>query len=248
MDDLEVFVGYDPRRLLAYNVTVRSIARHAPTVPVRAIGLRTLREAGLYRRPTEQHGDILLDTLSGAPMSTEFAVARFFVPLMTRARWALFVDGDVMLRADVRGMLDLADDSFAVQVVKHDHQPRETVKMDGQRQLPYEMKNWSSVILWNMSHAANRIRLGVAEMNTEPGLWLHQFGWLKPHELGDLSADWNWLEGISDPAIEPKLVHYTRGTPDLPGYGDSAYADEWFRLLTIQEHVAFEKQRAACLA
>ena len=55
----------------------------------------------------------------------------------------LFLDDPAKLFA-------LADDQFAVMVVKHDHQPTETTKMDGQLQTVYARKNWSSVILWNL--------------------------------------------------------------------------------------------------
>lgn len=251
--DVEIFVGFDPREVLAYHVAVRSIARFSPMRPVRAISMEPLRQLGFYRRPTERHGNIMIDTVSGAPMSTEFANARFFVPVMSRARWALFIDCDVMLRAPVEQLLAHADERYAVQVVKHDHQPTETVKMDGQRQLAYPRKNWSSCVLWNLRHAGNQCyRLSLEDLNTKPGLWLHQFSWLKDAEIGELPLEWNWLEGVGgtsgDPAVDPKMVHYTRGTPDLPGYGDSAYADEWFRLLTVEEHMEFERRRLAAAA
>ena len=227
MTDCEVFIGWDARERSAWEVCARSIMRHAAVPPaIRPIGIATLH--GTYLRPFERRrgmagGSVLWDTISDAPMSTEFSLARFFVPLVARARWALFCDGDFMFRADVHELIALADPRYAVQVVKHEHHPAERTKMDGQPQTDYPRKNWSSLVLWNLGHAAAR-RLWKAEANMQPGLWLHRFGWLKDHEIGELPAEWNWLEGSSDPAVEPKAVHYTRGTPDML---DEPLAFEW---------------------
>ena len=49
--------------------------------------------------------------------------------------------------------------------------------------------------------------------------------WLPDELIGALPADWNWLER------EPKAVHYTRGTPNMPGYEESAFAPRWWREL-----------------
>ena len=243
MSDVEVFIGFDPRERMAWNVCARSLLAHSSyPPPVQPIARVPLQGLALYTRPTGQaHG--LWDEISKAPMATEFALARFFVPFVSHARWALYVDGDFLFRADVGELFRLADPRFAVQVVKHEHAPEETVKMDGQAQSAYPRKNWSSAILWNLRHIGNGPRYSIRDANAKPGLWLHSFGWLKDEEIGDLPLHWNWLEGSSTREIEPKAVHYTRGTPDLPGYGDSAYADEWFRYLTAAEHLAYEGER-----
>ena len=220
-----MFVGFDERERTAWEVCARSIIRHAALPPtISPIGMGTLN--GRYRRPTEQRDGILFDAVSNAPMSTEFALARFFVPTVARAHWALFVDTDFMFRADVAELFALADMRYAVQVVKHEHHPREHVKMDGQPQSDYAMKNWSSCVLWNMVHAANR-RLWQDDLDHRPGLWFHQFGWLRDDEIGELPGEWNFLEGVSDPTIEPKAVHFTNGCPDMPGYENSLHAYEW---------------------
>ena len=39
---------------------------------------------------------------------------------------------------------------------QHDYQPKESTKMDGQRQTVYPRKNWSSMMLVNCSHPANK--------------------------------------------------------------------------------------------
>ena len=100
--------------------------------------------------------------------------------------------------------------------------------MDGQLQLQYPRKNWSSLMLWNCRHRAHA---PVADIvNTWTGRRLHGFEWLDDTLIGALPAAWNWLEGHSAPQVDPKAVHFTRGTPDLPGYENVPHADEWRRV------------------
>ena len=233
MLDCEVFIGWDTRQRLAWQVCARSILAHAKLPPpIRPIGLKTLGD--WYRRPTDVRDGVLFDTVSGAPMSTEFALARFFVPFAARTHWALFVDGDFLFRADVAELLEQADQRYAVQVVMHSHQPHERVKMDAQPQSAYARKNWSSCVLWNLRHAGNGPRFGVTEANTKPGLWLHQFAWLQDHEIGALPPGWNWIDGWSAPDAEPKAVHFTAGVPPLVG-DTGPYSAEWRQHLTAGE-------------
>jgi hypothetical protein len=114
--------------------------------------------------------------------------------------------------------------------VKHDHQPQSGMKMDGQIQTSYARKNWSSVCAFNCDHPANKA-LTFNLVNSVPGRDLHRFCWLKDGEIGELPAEWNWLVGHSDPAVDPALVHFTDGIPTMPGYEDCAFADEWRREL-----------------
>lgn len=230
MGYLSVHVGHDPRFTLAYQVAVKSLQLHAserlPVYPLTRFHLEALG----YTRPTEVRDGLLYDVISEHPMATEFAITRFFVPwLEDFYGWSLFIDSDMLFRADVMRLFELRDPRKAVQVVKHDYDPPEGEKMDGQVQSRYARKNWSSVMLFNNAHPANRcLRPDGRILNTWPGRDLHAFRWLTDDLIGDLPVEWNFLEGHHDPdEINPALVHYTRGTPDIPGYEAAPFAQEW---------------------
>ncbi len=211
-------MGFDPREQDAYRVCERSIRKHSSiSVEVKPL---ILDQLGIYKRPTTRNGDRLYDEISAAPMSTEFALTRFLVPFLEDYKgWSLFCDCDFLWRADVAELFSLADQKYAVQVVKHNHRPLENEKMDGQLQTIYPRKNWSSLVLWNNEHLSNAGQLD--RVNRWPGLHLHQFRWLRDEEIGDIPAEWNWLEH------SPKAVHFTRGVPSMLGYENVAFSDEW---------------------
>ena len=228
--ELSVYVGFDARERKGWEVTVRSLQARTGDYPVsiHAISRPLLEESGLYTRPTEMRDGRRFDVVSGEYCSTDFSLARFWVrELAGRVGWALFCDCDFLWRADVRELLNFADPRKAMMVVPHDHRPGEDGKMDGQVQTRYPRKNWSSLMLWNLGHAAH-LRLTRQDLNTRPKHWLHGLSWLKDEEIGFLPEAWNWLEGWSSIDIEPRAVHFTRGTPDMPGYEHSAYAREWW--------------------
>ncbi|AZV23763.1 hypothetical protein EJ079_21730 [Mesorhizobium sp. M7A.F.Ce.TU.012.03.2.1] len=229
---MSIWIGWDPREADAYAVARHSIRSHAiAPIPVRGVVLTDLRTGQHYTRPTLRHGGRLIDVLSrrddyDGAMATEFACSRFLVPKLAKSGWALFMDCDVLVRRDLLALFNQADPSKAVMVVKHDHRPAGTVKMDGQAQTLYARKNWSSVILWNVDHPANA-GLTMDLVNSVPGRDLHRFCWLDDSLIGELDPQWNFLVGHSDPAIDPAIVHFTDGVPSMSGYEDCAYADEW---------------------
>jgi hypothetical protein len=226
----EIFVGFDSRENAAYEVCVKSMRKHCTTVPkVTPLVEAHLRGLGLYTRRHERREGRLWDVISDAPMSTEFAITRFLAPALSAAPWAVFCDCDFLWRADIHDLLALADPQYAVQVVQHEYAPREGIKMDGQLQLNYRRKNWSSLVLWNCGHPAHQPLMGW--INTRPGRNLHAFEWLEDSLIGSLPAAWNWLEGHSDASIDPKAVHFTRGTPEMEGYRDIPHAQEWLHVL-----------------
>lgn len=226
---MSYFLGYDTKESEAFSVALHSIRQHAPRRPVTALHLPTLRDKCLYTRPTSMRDGRLWDDISGAYMSTEHANSRFLVPFLAKdhpSKWSLFTDCDIILRRPITDIFEQARNDFAVMVVKHDYQPSRLLKMDGQVQQLYARKNWSSVMLWNVDHPANQ-RLTLEMVNTLPGRDLHRFCWLEDHEIGELTPDWNWLVGHSDPTIAPAIVHYTEGLPSMPGHEDCAFADDW---------------------
>jgi len=223
-----VWIGFDPREADAFAVAKASLTRRlTQPIPVRGLVLDHLKAQGLYTRPTSRKDGRLWDEISEAPMATEFACSRFLVPFLNDYQGlALFMDCDMLVRSNVVRLFDRFDKSKAVMVVKHNHQPPEGTKMDGQVQTRYARKNWSSVMLFNCAHPSNKA-LTPELVNSVPGRDLHAFCWLKDDEIGSLDASWNFLVGHSDPEIVPDIVHFTDGIPTMPGYENSAYADEW---------------------
>lgn len=213
-----IFIGWDSREDIAYRVCKDSLVRHSSR-PLEIVALRQkdLRQRELYWRPK--------DPLA----STEFTYTRFLTPHLAGFQgWALFVDCDFLFTADIAELFSLTDERYAVMCVKHDHRPMETTKMDGVIQTVYPRKNWSSLVLWNCGHPANRI-LTPEVVNRETGAFLHRFQWLSSDQIGDVPVEWNWLEGwYSQPEKgTPKGIHFTRGGPWFENWQHVAYADLW---------------------
>lgn len=236
MTKQSIWIGYDSRETTGFAVAKHSIERHlSEPIEVYGLVLPELQAAGLYRRPTKAKVNSegrrqLVDELSARPdydgsMSTEFAISRFLTPHLARTGWALFMDSDVLARRDLAGLFAAADETKAVMCVQHDYNPSGAVKMDGQVQSRYARKNWSSVVIFNCDHPANA-RLTVDMVNTLPGRDLHAFCWLEDELIGALDVGFNYLVGHSSGG-DPSLVHFTSGLPDMPGYENQEYADEW---------------------
>jgi lipopolysaccharide biosynthesis glycosyltransferase len=219
-----VYIGWDPDEQDAVRVATASLRRHATApVDIRWISRHHLAHQ-LYTRATSVRDGRAWDDISQAPMSTAHAIARFFIPQIDDCPWVLFVDGDVLFRADIQQLFALADHQFAVMAVPHHYEPAAAVKKGVHVQTAYPRKNWSSVLLWNLSHPSHQ-RLTLDLLNLLPGRDLHRFCWLPDHEIGFLPEAWNWLSGHSNPDIDPALVHFTEG---LPGIGPpQTYDAEW---------------------
>jgi len=252
-----IYIGYDPREQRAVEVLIDSIERHSSR-PLNVVTLNqvALRRVGLYRRAphidstcwaTNRSAD-MLDAFDGRPLSTEFSFTRFLVPFLNQLEgFALFMDCDMYFRSDPCRVFDEYADlnGPAIHCVKHryDDGGNLKTKLYGCPQTFYRRKNWSSVVLWNCAHPAHQ-NVTVDDVNTKQGTWLHNFSWLSDDQIGGLPEEWNWLDGHSDPSIEPTNVHFTSGGPwfsKAAGLGfdcwkplrkgkDEHYAREWLDL------------------
>jgi lipopolysaccharide biosynthesis glycosyltransferase len=159
--------------------------------------------------------------------SSDFSFSRFLVPwLCNYAGWAVFMDCDMLMRGDIAKLWALRHPRYAVQVVKHQYQPKDSTKFLGAVQTSYDKKNWSSVMLFNCSACK---ALTPEFVNTATGLELHQFKWLASDEMiGELPSIWNHLVGEYEKTSGAALVHYTVGGPYFTEYRDCDFGDEWF--------------------
>lgn len=227
---LPVYIGYDPREHDAYEVCRASILRRA-SKPVHIVKLdrQAICHAGFHSRMFQRlENGQRIDVKDGKPFSTDFSFTRFLVPALSLYQgWALFCDGDFLFTADIAGLFGLADERYAAMCVKHSHIPSEAVKMDGMAQTKYFRKNWSSLVLYNCGHPANRA-VTRSCVNKMTGQWLHAFSWLRDELIGELPAKWNHLVGVDEaPLSLPAGLHFTLGVPSMPGYENAPYAELW---------------------
>ncbi len=225
---MKCFIGWDSKDVAAYDVLVDSIKSNTKEqVQIIPVKDHELRWRKLYWRPYSVDADgQMWDKRDGKPFSTAFSFTRFCVPMMNNFadEWVVFMDADMMFRADIAELFDWASKSKAVNVVQHQHAPKEDTKMGGLLQTLYERKNWSSLMVMNTARCKGLDRYTV---NNMPGAYLHGMKWVQDEEIGSLPEGWNWLEGWSSPDIKPMNVHFTRGTPDMPGCENVDYASEW---------------------
>jgi hypothetical protein len=213
---IRIFIGYDPREAVAFNVLAHSIqTRASEPVTIAPLMLSQLGKLMWRARHDLQ--------------STDFSFSRFLVPhLCDYQGWALFMDCDMLVRDDIARLWALRDDSYAVMCVKHDHVPNESTKFLGQAQTRYEKKNWSSVMLFNTAKCR---ALTADYVNTASGLDLHRFHWLGNDDLiGEIPHRWNHLVDYDPPAPAAEIsnLHFTTGGPYFPQYAKCGYADLWF--------------------
>ena len=221
MKPIPVFVGYDPREAVAYHVCVNSIIRHA-SQPVCIVPLAL----NLFNDYKETHTD----------GSNQFIYSRFLVPhLMDYTGWAIFIDGDMIVRGDIAELWNLQNSYRDVMVVKHDYKTRMPVKYLGARNEDYPRKNWSSVILWNCNSFPNR-QLTPEFIQQASGSFLHRFSWLDDARIGELPIEWNWLPDEFGPNPTAKLLHYTLGAPCFDEFADTPQAEEWHQERVLTEH------------
>jgi lipopolysaccharide biosynthesis glycosyltransferase len=209
-----VFIGFDSKEVVATHVLAQSILEKS-SIPVEFVPIVLSQLGGVFTRERN------------ALQTTEFSFSRFLVPALSDFQgWSLFMDCDMLMRADIAELWALRDDRYAAMCVKHDYQPKVETKFLGQVQTKYEKKNWSSVILFNNAKCT---ALTTDYVNTATGLQLHQFKWLENDDLiGELPASWNWLVNEYDHDPDAKNVHFTDGGPYFDEYKNDDYADEWF--------------------
>lgn len=207
---LPIYIGYDPRESIAVDVLADSIRRHASI----AVDIRPLvtDEIPIFTRPRDPK------------QSTDFAFSRFLVPyLVGYEGYAVFMDCDMLMRADIAELMAEVNPDAAVSVCQHDYVPKTAVKFGGAVQTPYPRKNWSSLMVFNAPKCRT---LTPYYVNRASAADLHQLAWAKDH-IGALSLDWNWLVGEYEDNPDARCWHWTLLGPWWVHGDNVPHADEW---------------------
>lgn len=222
---MRVFIGSDPRETPAVEVAVNTL-RSVSGIEAELLDAERLRSAGLLSRAVDHRGGRDYDLISNESTSTRFKISRFLTPILCQSGWALFTDCDVVFLRDPLEMLKEIKPGHAAYVVKHAYVSKATTKMVDQDQTQYPCKNWSSVVLFDASHRANR-RLSLHDINTRPARDLHSFYWLADAEIGSLDPAWNWLVNETPKPENLAIAHFTNGGPWLSGWQAKDNDDLW---------------------
>ena len=211
---VKIYIGFDQREAVAYHTFVQSLIENA-SIPLDITPLAVRNLKGYE----EKHED----------KSNDFVYSRFLTPFLNDFKgWAIFADGDMICQVDIKELLDLRDDSKALQVVKHDYKTKAYQKYLGNINQDYPRKNWSSVILWNCAHPKHKI-LTPDFIANQPGKYLHRFSWLEDNEIGELPKEWNWLATEYPNNEQANIIHYTLGTPCFKDYRNTEMSDIWLK-------------------
>ena len=122
--------------------------------------------------------------------------------------------------------MKLQNNSKAVMCVKHEYKPKSKIKMGNKKQINYDKKNWSSLMLINCEHPDVK-NLDLSMVNEESGEYLHQFEWLNEEDIGSIPHSWNWLVNwyrTDKGDGHPDALHFTEGGPWIV---DSEYKQTW---------------------
>ena len=181
---MRIFIGFDERQPLAYHVCRASIERHAGA-PVRIEPLR------LKWLPIRRRG------------LTDFTFSRYLCPYLCAFEGtSLFMDADIIVRADVHALEALAPAGAAVSLVKN--------------RLRLE---WTSVMLFRNDLCRALTPEAIESGHPEKLEWAGT--------IGELPADWNHCVGYDAPNPAAKLIHFTQGIPCWPETGDCEHAETW---------------------
>src|SRR5258706_5058566 len=144
IDPIRLFIGFDAREAIAYHVCCQSIL----TKCSRPISITPLALNLFADDYSETHTD----------GSNAFIYSRFLIPWLCEWKgYAIFLDGDTIVREDIAELWRRRRPDKAVAVVQHDYRTKHPVKYLGVKNEDYPRKNWSSVMLWNCGYYPNRL-------------------------------------------------------------------------------------------
>lgn len=216
-EPIRIFIGYDQREAIAYHVCCQSIIEGSSLpVEIHPLALNTMD--AFYR---ERHVD----------GSNAFIYSRFLVPYLCGwTGFAIFLDGDMLLRGDIADLWALRRADKGVHVVKHDYKTKYPMKYQYNKNEDYPCKNWSSVMLWNCGYFPHR-KLTPDFVAQAKGSYLHRFEWLGDDQIEPLPGKWNHLVSEYSERQDAELLHFTIGAPCFSGYENQEGGSEWYDTL-----------------
>ncbi len=151
-----------------------------------------------------------------ANQSTEFTYSRFLIPYLENYEgFSIFIDDDYIWRYSPLSLFYFLDPDDAVACVQYDFKEHDETKFNGEKNVSYPKKLWSSMMIFNNGH--NDCKTLTPELvNRASGEFLHQFNWTD--QISKIPHDKIATEGFDRTMLKSHhAVHYTRGGPWIKG-------------------------------
>ena len=148
-----------------------------------------------------------------ANQSTEFTYSRFLIPYLENYEgFSIFLDDDILFTESILPMFYFLDLDDAVACIKYDFDKYVDTKFNGEKNVSYPKKLWSSLMIFNNAHEDCK-KLTPEIVNTESGKYLHQFEWTD--KISEIPDWYVFTEGhdTEETNWRPSAYHYTRGGP-----------------------------------
>ena len=151
-----------------------------------------------------------------ANQSTEFTYSRFLIPYLENYEgFSFFIDDDYLWQWNPLSLFYFLDPKNALACVQYDFNTHDDTKFNGEKNVSYPKKLWSSMMIFNNGHEDCR-KLTPEVVNTESGKYLHQFEWTDM--ISKIPHDKIATEGYETEVKQSHhAVHYTRGGPWIKG-------------------------------
>lgn len=198
-----VYIGYDSTHkgledLCQFAIEERCLSEN---LPVPKINILNHRDIEVYDRPYSQQ-------------STEFTYSRFLVPYLENYEgYSIFIDNDILLtEGQIYTFFMHLNLDDAVACVKYPSFDAVGTKFKQQKNVSYDKKLWSSLMVFNNSHPDCK-KLSPHVVNTETGKYLHQFEWTD--KISNIPDAYILTSGYDTEHEKPGhlAVHYTNGGP-----------------------------------
>ena len=151
-----------------------------------------------------------------ANQSTEFTYSRFLIPYLENYEgFSFFIDDDYIWKHSPMSLFYFLDPDNALACVQYDFTHHDETKMDGEKNVSYPRKLWSSMMIFNNGHEDCK-RLTPEMVNNASGQYLHQFQWT--NQISKIPHGKIATEGYDKKLLETHhAVHFTRGGPWIKG-------------------------------
>jgi hypothetical protein len=169
-----------------------------------------------------------------ANQSTEFTYSRFLIPhLENYEGFSIFIDNDFIWRKPILPLFYYLNMDDAVACIKYPQIKHDEQKFNGEVNIDYPCKLWSSLMVFNNGHEDCK-KLTPEVVNTWTGAQLHQFEWTD--KISPIPEKYIFTEGYDNPDEKWDYtgIHYTRGGPWIKGmdYSHINNLDDWVKAKT----------------